>query len=72
MCPGSDKSSGGAHGVLRTEVDIVLLLPVDPVGPWALSATREKIHKIHFALTSPGLYSEGFSCILCSSRVGPL
>lgn len=36
MCLGSDKSSGGAHGVLGAEVDIVLLLPVDPVGPWAL------------------------------------
>lgn len=48
MCPGSDKSSGGAHGVLRTEVDIVLLLPVDPVGPWALSAMREKIHKLSY------------------------
>lgn len=40
-CPaslGSDKTSGGAHGVLRAEVDIVLLLPVDPVGPRALPA----------------------------------
>lgn len=43
VCPmglGSDKSCGGAHGVLRTVVDIVLLLPVDPVGPWALPVQR--------------------------------
>lgn len=39
-CLGSDESSGGAHGVLRTEVDIVLLLPVDPVGPRALPVQR--------------------------------
>lgn len=36
VCLGSDKSSGGAHGVLRTEVDIILLLPVDPVCSRAL------------------------------------
>lgn len=41
-CLGSDKSSGGSHGVLWTEVDIVLLLPVDPVGPWALSVEKHK------------------------------
>lgn len=37
---GSDKSSGSAHGILRTEVDVVLLLSVDPVGPWALPVQR--------------------------------
>lgn len=42
MCLGSDKSSGGAHGILCTEVDIVLLLPVDPVGPRALPEKRVK------------------------------
>lgn len=36
VCLGSDKSSGGAHGVLGTEVDIILLLPVDPVCSRAL------------------------------------
>lgn len=38
---GSDKSSGGSHGVFGTKVDIVLLLPVDPVGPWALSVEKD-------------------------------
>lgn len=42
MCLGSDKSSGGAHGILCTEVDIVLLLPVDPVGPRALPEQRQE------------------------------
>lgn len=41
MYLGSDKSSGGSHGVLCTEVDIVLLLPVDPVGPRALPIKKE-------------------------------
>lgn len=40
VCLGSDQSGGGAHGILWTEVDIVLLLPVDPVGPWALPETQ--------------------------------
>lgn len=39
---GSDKSSGGAHRILRTEVDIVLLLPVDPVGAGALPVQDRK------------------------------
>lgn len=39
---GSDKSGGGAHRILRTEVDIVLLLPVDPVGAGALPVQDRK------------------------------
>lgn len=46
VCLGSDKSSGGAHGVLWTEVDIVLLLPVDPVGPWTLPVWSRRGKKV--------------------------
>lgn len=44
LCPGSDEPRGGAHGVLCTEVDVVLLLPVNPVGPWALPGNAEHHH----------------------------
>lgn len=50
-CLGSDKSGGGAHGVLRTEVDIVLLLPIDPVGPWALPVQRMRYKRRHEGVT---------------------
>lgn len=50
-CLGSDKSGGGAHGVLRAEVDIVLLLPIDPVGPWALPVQGGMYKRRHEGVT---------------------
>lgn len=68
----SDQPGGGSHGVLCAEVDIVLLLPVDPVGARALPVRRTRRHGGQVTVTTrPLLYLCLLPLFLPSSPTSP-